>query len=138
MEYPIVIFPLTEEEGGGFLGMAPDLLGCLSDGATQEQALANTRDAILEWIDEANERGLPVPQPFSAGERATEEKERLIAHLKGVTSGVGEVETRLDSLEETIKDLSERVEDTKAWSRFAKIVGEYPMPATTRASRLHN
>lgn len=51
--YPIVVVPLTEENGGGFAAYAPDLYGCMSDGATEEESVANLREAILEWIDEA-------------------------------------------------------------------------------------
>jgi predicted RNase H-like HicB family nuclease len=66
MDYPIVIVPLAKEDGGGFMGYAPDLTGCMSDGESHEEALANTRLAILEWIDEARRQDLAVPQPFSS------------------------------------------------------------------------
>ena len=46
LEYPIVVEPLPIEEGGGFLATAPDLPGCMSDGATPEEAVSNIQDAI--------------------------------------------------------------------------------------------
>mgnify|MGYP001765184377 CR=1 FL=1 len=36
--------PLPEDEGGGFVIRFPDLPGCLSDGATYEETIANGRD----------------------------------------------------------------------------------------------
>ena len=63
LDYPVFIEPLAAEEGGGFIATAPDLPGCMSDGETPEEALANVRDAIAAWIDEARALGRPVPQP---------------------------------------------------------------------------
>ncbi len=34
IEYPFEMRPLTEEEGGGWLIIFPDLPGCMSDGET--------------------------------------------------------------------------------------------------------
>jgi antitoxin HicB len=66
MDYPIVISPLSDEDGGGFVGVAPDLLGCMSDGETPEEALANTQQAVREWIETATRRGMEVPPPGTA------------------------------------------------------------------------
>jgi antitoxin HicB len=63
LEYPVMIEPLAPEDGGGFLASVPDLPGCMSDGETPEQALANVRDAIDEWIEEARSLGQPIPAP---------------------------------------------------------------------------
>jgi antitoxin HicB len=38
-EYAFTIRPLTAEEGGGYLIEYPDLLGCMSDGETVEEAI---------------------------------------------------------------------------------------------------
>lgn len=61
--YPILIEPLSEDDGGGFLATVPDLPGCMSDGETYEEALANVQSAIAEWIEEVVELGRPVPAP---------------------------------------------------------------------------
>jgi antitoxin HicB len=47
--------------GGG--NAVPDLPGCISDGETPEEALANVRDAVASWIDEARALGRAVPEP---------------------------------------------------------------------------
>ncbi len=63
LEYPVMIEPLSIEDGGGFVATVPDLPGCMSDGETPEEALANVRDAIAEWIEEARAVGRSVPKP---------------------------------------------------------------------------
>jgi predicted RNase H-like HicB family nuclease len=63
LDYPVLIEPLAPEDGGGFIAVAPDLPGCMSDGATAEEALANVIDAISAWLDEARALGRPVPAP---------------------------------------------------------------------------
>ena len=39
--------------------MAPDLPGCMSDGATPEEAVSNVQDAITAWIEAARDLGAP-------------------------------------------------------------------------------
>jgi predicted RNase H-like HicB family nuclease len=63
LEYPIVVEPLPIEEGGGFLATVPDLPGCMSDGATPEEAVSNVQDAITTWIEAARDLGHAVPTP---------------------------------------------------------------------------
>ena len=63
LDYPVLIEPLTPEDGGGFVAVVPDLPGCMSDGETAEDALANVRDAISAWIEEAHALWRPVPAP---------------------------------------------------------------------------
>ena len=63
LQYPVVIEPLSVEEGGGFLARVPDLPGCMSDGETPEEAVVNVQDAIATWIEAAHDLGHAVPQP---------------------------------------------------------------------------
>lgn len=63
LTYPLVLEPLNPRDGGGFVVLVPDLPGCMSDGDTPEESLANIRDAIDEWIAEATKRGRSVPAP---------------------------------------------------------------------------
>jgi len=63
LDYPVIIEPLPVADGGGFIAAVPDLPGCMSDGATPEEALRNVRDAIAAWIDEARALGRPIPAP---------------------------------------------------------------------------
>jgi len=46
-----------------FLVEVPELPGCMADGETYEEALANAHVIISEWIDVATEFGMPIPAP---------------------------------------------------------------------------
>jgi antitoxin HicB len=65
-EYAVVIEPLSEEDGGGFLATVPDLPGCMSDGDTREEAARNVEDAIASWLEEARLVGRAIPEPRAA------------------------------------------------------------------------
>lgn len=52
-DYEVRISALSAEDGGGFVAVVPELLGCMSDGETCQEALANVRDAIASWIEAA-------------------------------------------------------------------------------------
>lgn len=62
-DYMILTEPLAPEDGGGFVATVPDLPGCMSDGETPEETLANVRDAVAAWIEEAKALGRQVPKP---------------------------------------------------------------------------
>jgi antitoxin HicB len=62
-DYPFELRPLEKEEGGGWLIVFPDLPGCMSDGETSEEAIANGRDAVSAWVNAAQEAGREVPRP---------------------------------------------------------------------------
>ena len=61
--YPIIIEPLSQEDGGGFMAIVPDLPGCMSDGETPAGAAENVQDAIATWIEAAHDVGHAVPPP---------------------------------------------------------------------------
>jgi antitoxin HicB len=63
LEYAVRIERLAENDGGGYLAIVPDLPGCMSDGATPEEALKNVQEAIVSWIEAAKEWKQDVPKP---------------------------------------------------------------------------
>ena len=63
IEYRFTIRPLSSEEGGGYLIEFPDLPGCMSDGETVDEAIANGQDAKRCWIEAMREAGRPIPSP---------------------------------------------------------------------------
>ena len=67
-EYRFTIRPLSPEEGGGFLIEYPDLPGCISDGESIAEAIANGADARRAWIAAMREAGRPVPPPSAEAE----------------------------------------------------------------------
>jgi len=63
VDYSVLIEPLSEEDGGGFVATVPDLPGCMSDGETREEAARNVEDAIRCWLEEARAVGRAIPAP---------------------------------------------------------------------------
>ncbi|MGI4867263.1 MAG: type II toxin-antitoxin system HicB family antitoxin [Janthinobacterium lividum] len=61
LQYPVVIY--WSEEDQAFLAEVPDLPGCLADGQTQAEALANASLIIQEWLEMADELKRPIPAP---------------------------------------------------------------------------
>ena len=64
--YPFNISALSAEEGGGYLIEFPDLPGCISDGETIDEAIANGKDALSCWIEAAKQPGDEIPLPYSS------------------------------------------------------------------------
>ena len=62
-KYPFEIRVLSSEEGGGYLITFPDLLGCMSDGETIEEAIINGADAEAAWLRATQKWGDPLPKP---------------------------------------------------------------------------
>ena len=63
LEYAIRIERMADSDGGGYLATAPELPGCMSDGATPEEALRNVQDAIASWIEAAKQWKQEIPKP---------------------------------------------------------------------------
>lgn len=63
LDYEIKISHLSDEDGGGYLATVPELPGCMSDGDTQEEALANVKDAMKAWLATAHSMGRTAPAP---------------------------------------------------------------------------
>jgi predicted RNase H-like HicB family nuclease len=49
------------QEDSGFTVTVPSLPGCISEGDTYEEALANVKEAIAAWIEVSREYGDDVP-----------------------------------------------------------------------------
>jgi len=55
----VVIYP---GEDGYWVAECPSLPGCVSQGASREEAVTNIREAIVGYIEVLKEDGLPVPE----------------------------------------------------------------------------
>ena len=91
VEFAIMVEPLTEADGGGWLATVPALPGCMGDGATPEEALADAEAAIAEWQDAARQLGRKSPGPDALGQwrqrvpRSLHEKLKHVAAREGVS-----------------------------------------------------
>jgi predicted RNase H-like HicB family nuclease len=55
----VIIYP---GEDGYWVAECPSLPGCISQGATKEEAVINIKEAIQGYIAALEEDGLPVPE----------------------------------------------------------------------------
>ena len=51
------------DDDNAFIVEVPELPGCMANGPTVEEAIANAKVIIKEWIEVTLERGLEVPEP---------------------------------------------------------------------------
>jgi predicted RNase H-like HicB family nuclease len=61
IRYEVIIYWSNEDEA--FVVEVPELPGCMADGATYQEALANAEVIIQEWIETARELERPIPEP---------------------------------------------------------------------------
>lgn len=62
MKYRVTI---EQDEDGVFVAEVPSLPGCISQGATREEALKNVREAIEVYVESLEEHEDPVPPPIT-------------------------------------------------------------------------
>ncbi|TVR57193.1 MAG: type II toxin-antitoxin system HicB family antitoxin [Spirochaetaceae bacterium] len=61
IRYELIIYWSDQDQT--FVVEVPELPGCMADGETYEQAVANAKQIIAEWIETARELGRPIPEP---------------------------------------------------------------------------
>ena len=62
MKFRIIVEP---DEDGVFVATVPSLPGCVSQGATRDEALRSVRGAIQGYLESLRERGEPIPPAIS-------------------------------------------------------------------------
>ena len=60
-KYEVIIY--WSQEDRAFIAEAPELPGCMADGKSYQEALANLEVVIEEWIETATELGRAIPEP---------------------------------------------------------------------------
>jgi len=55
-----------DEESGFFIAICPALKGCVSQGATEEEAIANLKKAIVGWLAVQNDRATKEAKQVAA------------------------------------------------------------------------
>jgi len=61
IKYEVIIY--WSEEDQAFIAEVPELPGCMADGASTQEALANVETIAREWIETARELGREIPEP---------------------------------------------------------------------------
>lgn len=60
-KYEMVIYWSRGDEA--FIVEVPELPGCMADGRTHQEAVANAEVVVREWIETAKDLGRPIPEP---------------------------------------------------------------------------
>jgi antitoxin HicB len=58
-----VLVVLERDEDGFGVAHSPTLPGCISQGRTREEALANISEAIQGYLESLRKHGEPLPEP---------------------------------------------------------------------------
>ncbi|MBK9150320.1 MAG: type II toxin-antitoxin system HicB family antitoxin [Saprospiraceae bacterium] len=61
IKYELIIY--WSEQDDAFIVEVPELAGCKADGETYEEAIANARLTINDWIETAIRLGREIPKP---------------------------------------------------------------------------
>jgi predicted RNase H-like HicB family nuclease len=62
MRYRVLV---EQDEDGAYVAEVPSLPGCITQGATREEALSNVREAISAYLESLEAHGDPVPPPIT-------------------------------------------------------------------------
>ncbi len=60
-KYEIIIYWSADDDA--FVAEVPELPGCMADGSTYQEALANAEVIVQEWIETAIDLGRAIPEP---------------------------------------------------------------------------
>jgi predicted RNase H-like HicB family nuclease len=61
MRYELIIYWSRADEC--FVVEVPELAGCMADGGSYQEAVANAQLVIEQWLETARELGRPIPEP---------------------------------------------------------------------------
>ena len=59
--YEIIIY--WSEDDNAFVAEVPELAGCMADGSSYQDAVANAEEAISIWLETARSLNRPIPEP---------------------------------------------------------------------------
>lgn len=95
-KYAVVVVP--DEEDGGYYAYIPDLQGCMGDGETPQDAVADVILASHAWVEAQQERGAEVPEPG-------EESQRLDQQMQEQADYIQQLENKLAAANREIRKL---------------------------------
>ena len=59
--YELIIY--WSKDDSSFVVEVPELPGCMADGQTYAEAVANAEEIIDEWVETARKLGRQIPEP---------------------------------------------------------------------------
>jgi predicted RNase H-like HicB family nuclease len=78
--YTVIVVP--DQEDGGYYAYIPDLQGCMGDGDTPQDAVADVISASAAWVDAQAERGADVPEPGEEGARFDQQMQEQADYIQ--------------------------------------------------------
>jgi excisionase family DNA binding protein len=87
-DYQMIIYWSDEDQA--YLVEVPELPGCMADGKTRQEALANAEIVIRDWLEAAHDFGREIPMPQGRLLTINETAERLglsVAMVRRYCSG---------------------------------------------------
>lgn len=63
LDYDIIVSPIKEEDGGGFLAYYKDLPSVMGDGETREEAILDVQSAFKSFLVVSIENRDPIAEP---------------------------------------------------------------------------
>lgn len=79
LSYPIEL--RRNPEHGGYFAFHPDLEGCMAEGATAEEAIANLGDSRELWLELRFKKNYPIPEPLDEDEFSGRISLRMMSSL---------------------------------------------------------
>lgn len=122
MDYAVVVLKLSQEDGGGYLALVPDLYGCMSDGETPEEAVSNVQEAVADWLEVSRQMNRSIPEVGSSVKRAKARESALIETIKILSEQVDGLDGRIERLFSEIEHVKELIENQESWDRFDRLV----------------
>ena len=110
MKYEYSVLVIWSKEDEAYLAFVAELPGCIADGPTQEQAIANAREVAQQWVEVATEEKRPVPPPMSSEDREEIERANQIqlreAIQQSIEQAVNEIVPRI--IQQFLKEQGQR------------------------------
>lgn len=103
--YAIVIVPLSEADGGGYVGYVPDLPGCMGDGETREEALQDTTAAMQAWLETNANLDRPTPEPGSATAKIKARDRAMLSAMRAALDYIESQDGEIRHLERKLETL---------------------------------
>lgn len=107
-EYAVQI--IWSPEDAAYLAIPAELNGCIADGKTPEEALANLRVVIDEWISVAEEDGRPIPKPMNVEDMGRLQQQAQINLQKHIEAEVKR------AVAAVLQQLMQSQQPSPAWS----------------------
>jgi len=79
---------IEEDEDGVFVAECPTLPGCISQGNSREEALANIQDAIKGYLESLKKHDEPIPPSSEKEPRDVNSKQLTTIDVAGWDSGL--------------------------------------------------